>query len=120
MEATAARDRVDRMFRALSDRTRIRILRLLRGGELCVGDIVTILGIPQAKTSRHLAYLRRAGLVTARDRGPWSFYSLAPARSSFHRKLLDCVTACRDGAPELARDARFARKIRKLGGCCPR
>ena len=54
------------LFRALSDPTRIRILHLLKGGELCVCDLMEILRVPQAKTSRHLAYLRKAGLVTAR------------------------------------------------------
>ena len=54
---------VDFMFRAFSDRTRLRILHLLRGGELCVCDLVEVLGVPQPKASRHLAYLRKAGLV---------------------------------------------------------
>jgi ArsR family transcriptional regulator len=120
MEPTAAQHRIDRMFRAFSDRTRIRILHLLRDGDLCVGDVVTILGIPQAKTSRHLAYLRRAGLVTARDERLWTFYSLAPANDLFHKRLLDCLSACLDEVPELAGDARRAQKIRKSGGCCPR
>ena len=51
------------MFRAFSDRTRLRLLHLLRGGEGCVCDLVRVLGVPQPKVSRHLAYLRKAGLV---------------------------------------------------------
>ena len=64
------------------------------GGELCVCDIVAVLLVPQPKASRHLAYLRRAGLVTARKEGLWSYYQLAPARGTFHRKLLDCLACC--------------------------
>ena len=60
---TKLASRVDVMFRAFSDRTRLRILHMLRGGELCVCDIVAVLGVPQPKASRHLAYLRKAGLV---------------------------------------------------------
>ncbi len=59
----AATHRTDLMFRAFSDRTRLRILYLLQGGECCVGNLVDILGIEQPSASRHLAYLRRAGLV---------------------------------------------------------
>ena len=60
---TAGIPRVDLMFRAFSDRTRLRILQMLSGGELCVCHIVDVLGVPQPKVSRHLAYLRKAGLV---------------------------------------------------------
>src|ERR1700735_4832124 len=55
-------NRIDLMFRAFSDRRRLRILYLLQSGECCVGNIVDILGIEQPSASRHLAYLRRAGL----------------------------------------------------------
>src|SRR6185369_7910269 len=96
---------VDRMFRAFSDRTRLRILHLLRDGELCVCDLVETIGVPQPKVSRHLAYLRRAGLVLARKEGLWSYYKLAPARNQFHQKLLDCLTCCFGTVPELAKDA---------------
>ena len=95
---------VDRFFRAFADRTRLRILHLLRGGEVCVCDLQTVLRVPQAKVSRHLAYLRRAGLVSARKQGLWSYYTLAPARDATHRKLLECLATCFDRVPELARD----------------
>jgi ArsR family transcriptional regulator, arsenate/arsenite/antimonite-responsive transcriptional repressor len=72
---------VDRMFRAFSDRTRLRILHLLLPGELCVCHIVDVLDLPQPKVSRHLAYLRRTGLVLARKEGLWNYYRLAPAQS---------------------------------------
>ncbi len=67
------------MFRAFSDGTRLRILRLLLGGELCVGDIVAAIQVPQPTASRHLAYLRKAGLVQTRKNGLWNYYRLAPA-----------------------------------------
>ena len=111
---TKATTRADQMFRAFSDRTRLRLLNLLRGGELCVCDLVDVVGVPQPKVSRHLAYLRRAGLVVARKEGLWNYYKLAPARSTLHEKLLDCLADC--DMPELARDAtRLACQGRS---CC--
>jgi ArsR family transcriptional regulator, arsenate/arsenite/antimonite-responsive transcriptional repressor len=110
---TLARSSVDRMFRAFSDRTRLRILHLLKGGELCVCDLVRVIGSPQPKVSRHLAYLRRAGLVTARKDGLWMHYELAHPRNDFHRKLLECLSCCFGDVPELARDARHLKK-----SCC--
>ena len=110
---------VDRIFRAFSDATRLRILSVLKQDEQCVGDLVTILGVPQPKVSRHLAYLRKAGFVDAREQGLWSFYRLAAPTSAFHAKLLDCLSACFGDVPKVARDARRARALRKSGGCCP-
>ncbi len=119
MLALRETDRVPAMFRALGDPTRVRLLCLLRGGELCVCDLMSILGIPQARTSRHLRYLLRAGLVRVREAGPWSYYALSPARTRFHRRLLACVFAGADEVPEVAGDVRRASRIRKGGGCCP-
>jgi ArsR family transcriptional regulator, arsenate/arsenite/antimonite-responsive transcriptional repressor len=109
----------DSMFRAFSDRTRLRILHVLRGGELCVGDIVEILEAPQPRVSRHLAYLRKAKLVTVRKSGLWSHYRLAPAKTPFHKKLLECLAKCFVEVPELQADTARAAKIRESGGCCP-
>lgn len=120
MKHPPARASVDRLFRAFADLTRLRILSRLRERELCVGDVVGILRVPQARVSRHLAYLRRAGLVRVREDGLWSFYSLAPARSRLHRRLLDCLAGCFRDVPGMASDARRARKIARSGGCCPR
>ncbi len=111
---------VDRMFRAFSDRTRLRILSMLERaaagqGELCVCEIVGVLGVPQPKVSRHLAYLRRAGLVEARRDGLWMYYRLAPAQSAFHAKLLGCLACCFGDVPQLARDAK---KLKQLPGGC--
>ena len=93
------------MFRAFSDRTRLRLLHLLVGGELCVCDLVDVIGAPQPKVSRHLAYLRKAKLVQVRKDGLWSYYRLAPARGAFHEKLLECLSCCFRDVPELAKDA---------------
>jgi len=112
-------DDIDLMFRAFCDRTRLRILSLLRDGELCVNDIVAVLQAPQPRVSRHLGHLRKAGLVVPRKSGLWIHYSLAPAKSEFHRRLLDCASCCFDEVPELKADAARAAKLRKSGGCCP-
>ena len=112
-------DCIDLMFRAFSDRTRLRILYLLQGGEHCVGDIVETLQVPQPRASQHLAYLRKAGLVLVRKSGLWSYYSLAPAESPFHRKLLECLANCFGDVPEIRQDAARAAEIKKSGGCCP-
>ena len=120
MQMSAGKNRVDRMFRAFSDRTRLRILSLLRSGELCVCDLVRVIGAPQPTVSRHLAYLRRAGLVTARKEGLRTYYELAPAKSDFHRKLLECLACCFSAdVPELARDAKsLASVCRDKRACC--
>lgn len=82
------------VFRALSDQTRLRILNLLRGEELCVCHLVAVLGVPQPTASRHLSYLRRAGLVVARKQGLWSYYRLSPSRGTSHKMLLACLSQC--------------------------
>ena len=79
---------VDTMFRAFSDRTRLRILHLLLRGEMCVCDLVTILETNQPRASQHLAYLRNAGLVSVRKSGLWDYYSLAAAQAAFLKNLL--------------------------------
>lgn len=112
-------DRIDAMFRAFADRTRLRILHLLQDRELCVSDIITILEVPQARASHHLNYLRRAGLVEARREGLWCFYRLRPAKSPFHEKLLECLGQCFTQVPGLAADRKRAAKVRASGGCCP-
>lgn len=112
--------RIDKMFRAFADRTRLRILHLLQDGELCVSDIITILRVPQAKASHHLNYLRRAGLVDVRKQGLWCFYKLRPADTPFHEKLLDCLGQCFTGVPGLAADRERAAKVKASGGCCPK
>ena len=64
------------LFAALSDRTRLRLLNLMDGREVCVCYFVEVLGQSQPKISRHLAYLRRAGIVAARREGKWMHYKI--------------------------------------------
>ena len=119
MKTATVKNRVDVMFRAFSDRTRLRILNLLRPGELCVCDLVRALDLPQPKVSRHLAYLRRTGLVTGRKDGLWTYYTLAPARGAFHQKLMECLSCCFQDVPELANDAkRLGRSADGSRNCC--
>lgn len=107
---TQAIGRVDGMFRAFSDRTRLYILHLLLPGELCVCHIVDALDLPQPKVSRHLAYLRRMRLVIARKDGFWNYYRLSPAEGVFHKKLLECLATCFVEVSELQEDARRLKK----------
>jgi ArsR family transcriptional regulator len=118
-QSAHAANRTDLMFRAFSDRTRLRILSLLQAGECCVGDLADILRIEQPSASRHLAYLRRAGLVAVRKAGLWSYYSLAPAHAPFHQKLLECLACCFQEVPQIRADQVRARKLKDRGGCCP-
>jgi ArsR family transcriptional regulator, arsenate/arsenite/antimonite-responsive transcriptional repressor len=82
---------LETLFKALADGTRLRILGLLLAGEVCVCDIHDSLGLPQPKVSRHLAYLRRAGLVDTRRTGLWVHYRLATLSDPVLQALLDAV-----------------------------
>ena len=103
---TVAANPVDRMFRAFSDPTRLRILNLLLRGELCVCEIVNTLKVPQPMASRHLAYLKKSGLVEARRDGLWMHYRLAKPQTTFHKKLIDCLGCCFQDVPQLANDLK--------------
>ncbi|WP_348269839.1 metalloregulator ArsR/SmtB family transcription factor [Edaphobacter paludis] len=67
---------IERFFQALGDNTRLRLLNLMGDQEICVCYFVEILGGPQSKISRHLAYLRSAGIVSARREGRWMHYRI--------------------------------------------
>lgn len=99
--AGATLDSADALFKGFADVTRLRILNVLVAGELCVCDIVEILGVAQPTVSRHLAYLRRSGLVTATRDWKFAHYRLAPARDAVHQSLVGCVAACFHGIPSL-------------------
>ena len=71
-------DALTKVYAALADPTRLRILALLRDGEVCVCHLHASLDVPQPTASRHLAYLRKAGLVEARRAGIWMHYRLTP------------------------------------------
>src|SRR5881392_2000811 len=79
------------LFQALSDPTRLRLLNVMAAGEVCVCYFVAIFEEPQPKISRHLAYLRRAGLVTARRDGKWMHYRIAEPSDAAARRVFDDV-----------------------------
>lgn len=110
---------VDAMFKAFSDGTRLRILHLLLGGEMCVGDLASIVEATQPRASQHLACLRTAGLVTCRRQGLWSYYTLARPATTFHKKLLECLRHCFSEVPEIQADGRRAAKLATAAPCCP-
>ena len=80
---------LETLFKALADRTRLRLIQLLGDDELCVGDCVEVLQTNQPKVSRHLAYLRRAGLVSARRDGKWTYYRLVQPDDPHAAKILE-------------------------------
>src|SRR6476660_6982805 len=82
---------METLFKALADETRLRILGLLLSGEVCVCDIHESLKIPQPKASRHLAYLRRSGLVETRREGLWIHYRLADSADPVIAAVSDAV-----------------------------
>lgn len=101
------------LFAALSDRTRLRLLNLMRGREVCVCYVVEILGQSQPKISRHLAYLRRAGVVAARREGKWMHYKIVePGHPGAARMLRETLVVLVD---EKGMQADLAR-LNKL--CC--
>ncbi|HZM04496.1 MAG TPA: metalloregulator ArsR/SmtB family transcription factor [Candidatus Saccharimonadales bacterium] len=104
-------------FRAVSDRTRLRLLHLLMAGEMCVCDLVEIIKVPQPAASRHLAYLRKAGLVAGEKRGLWMYYSLVPPKTAFHRKLLASLAPCFEDMAELRKDKAMRAKLKRSGRC---
>jgi ArsR family transcriptional regulator len=106
---------IEALFKALADATRLRILALLVGGEVCVCEIHGALKLPQPTVSRHLAYLRRSGLVATRREGLWVHYRLAPLDDTVLRTLTDIVTHALSHVDAIARDAD---RLRKATGCC--
>jgi ArsR family transcriptional regulator len=109
--------KIDRVFKAFADETRLRILHLLTRGELCVCDLVDTLRLPQPKVSRHLAYLRGAGLVRVRKAGLWKHYSLAEPSGEFHRSLISCLRSCFSEADALRRDLERFKKYDGRKSC---
>jgi ArsR family transcriptional regulator, arsenate/arsenite/antimonite-responsive transcriptional repressor len=106
---------VEALFKALADATRLRILALLVGGEICVCEIHGALKLPQPTVSRHLAYLRRSGLVATRREGLWVHYRLAPLDDTVLRTLTDIVKHALTHVDTIAKDGE---RLRKATGCC--
>ena len=84
-------DTLETVFKALADRTRLRILTLLGGDEVCVCHLHDTLRLPQPTVSRHLAYLRRTGLVDARRDGVWIHYRLSASLDPVVRAVIDAA-----------------------------
>src|SRR5437588_2198772 len=108
---------METLFKALADATRLRILGLLLTGEVCVCDIYESLKISQPKASRHLAYLRRAGLVDTRRNGLWVHYRLSQTHDAVIRTIRLAVTHTLGHVETVRKDA--ARLEQKTGCCLP-
>lgn len=108
------------LFKAMADETRLRTLNLLIKKELCVCEIVEALGVGQSKVSRHLAYLKNAGLVKDRREGAWMHYSLAPPTGPLHRKLVQWLAEAGDEIPSGAADLQTLAALEACGDTCGR
>jgi ArsR family transcriptional regulator len=111
MEKTA------QFFKALSDETRLRIMVLLTHGELCVCDVMEVLGEPQSKVSRHLAYLKHSGLTNSRRVGVWMHYSLRKPDDRVHRTLVDFLKGTLSHLPQFQKDRERLFELKRQGGC---
>lgn len=103
------------LFQSLGDRTRLRILGLLLTGEVCVCHIYESLRISQPKASRHLAYLRRAGLVETRREGQWVYYRLSGSADPVMSTIRQVVVHALGHVPSVHQDAI---RLQKQTGCC--
>jgi ArsR family transcriptional regulator len=100
------------LFRALADHTRLRLLNLMGDDEICVCYLVEALNLSQPKISRHLAYLRRAGVVAARREGKWMHYRVVAPHDPRAAAMFQEIRAC------LARDKTLQSDRRRLVGMC--
>ena len=89
------------LFRALADRTRLRLINLVADGEVCVCSLVEVLNTSQPKVSRHLAYLRRAGLVSPRREGKWMHYRLCEPADAYAAQIFREVRVWLASNPEM-------------------
>ena len=105
--------RLEKLFGALADRTRLRLLNLLGRDEICVCFLVEALGLSQPKISRHLAYLRDAGLVAARREGKWMHYRISESGDEMAARLLDETLNCLQEDGEMQQD-----RARLVNVCC--
>ena len=106
---------MESLFKALADATRLRILGLLLSGEVCVCHIHESLKISQPKASRHLAYLRRAGLVETRRDGLWVNYRMAPLSNPVLAVVGEAVKHALAHVDSVRRDGE---RLEKRTGCC--
>ena len=118
---------LETLFKALGDRTRLRILALLAAGEVCVCNIHESLNLPQPTVSRHLAYLRKSGLVDTRRDGVWMHYRLSPPAERLAASIVDAALHAVGHAPLAGTDRKKLAKVAGLEvtpapcckpGCC--
>jgi ArsR family transcriptional regulator len=103
-----------RLLKAYADPVRLRLLSLLEGREVCVCHLHEAVQLPQPTVSRHLAYLRRAGLVAARKEGLWVHYRLTEPSSPLHRALRESVSP---NLVELATIQADRERLDRLASC---
>jgi ArsR family transcriptional regulator len=124
---TTAIDTLQEVFKALADPTRLRILALLGNSEVCVCNIHDTLGVPQPTASRHLAYLRRTGLVEARRDGLWMHYRVSTSLDPVVQGVVDAAVHALTHVPSVNRDRKQYQKTigplpvlqtRGGGACC--
>jgi ArsR family transcriptional regulator len=104
---------IEDLFKALADRTRLRLISLLGDSEVCVCFLVAILKISQPKISRHLAYLRRAKIVAARRDGKWMHYRLTEPPDEHAARIFREVRLSLSEHPEFQRDREKLQQV-----CC--
>ena len=100
--------KINQLFKALSEETRLRILALLLDGELCVCDLIAVLDLPQSTISRHLSHLLHAGWVEGDRRGVWMYYQLANHENTLQSDLLNVLTGHLAELPKIIADRRQA------------
>src|SRR5215472_3660168 len=113
MTRTGKSDNKELFFKALADRTRLRLLNLMRADEVCVCFFVEILKTNQPKISRHLAYMRRAGIVEARREGSWMHYRIVDPPDADATRVLRETMGWLANDPEMQKDRQRLVKV-----CC--
>ena len=108
---------ISRLFKALGDETRVRIIALLSHGELCVCHLEEALGLSQPNVSRQLSVLRAAGIVEPRRDGNWIYYRLAPQSDNLCKHQLGELVRAFAKKDVLRRDVERLVKIRGPGSC---
>lgn len=104
---------MESFYMALGDKTRLRLLNLMRDEEVCVCFFTEVLGDSQPKISRHLAYLRNAGIVKARREGKWMHYSIIDPEAEGGKNVLNEVLAWLDGQEEMRNERERYNEV-----CC--
>jgi ArsR family transcriptional regulator len=111
----------EKVLKAAGDRTRLRILKMLEPGPLCVCQVVETLGVSQSVVSKHLSILVGAGLLSDERQGKWIFYSLAKPESELCRRVQAAVRCTGTDDPQVAKDLVkvASEKVQSLLRSCP-